>query len=377
MRNFILIAFLALFTSAHSQGTISGRIFLPANWNSSLPKIAVYRGDTSVLEAVITVPASGLFTYNYSIPFTTYFLEPYFESFDTSKTSTGDANSILQEASLIDSPDGINGLFLQSGRQWFSSDIKNQKKLDLGQGYLVLRKLYNQTQRRSYPVVTEMICNGSFEINNPGANNYSIYGLTAAMCWKALGEQFLEVWGNGFLGIPAYNGSVYIEMNVNTANTYFQDFTVAANDSLTISFAHRSRSTTEQITATIGPVGGPQTIIQTSTLTPGNGWVYYTRGHKIPNNPINTTYRLSIISNTGGGTGNLLDAVSVKKNSRITTSYFGPRVDFFTETQFSQLSKNNWSTFQVNKFFPVSVTTGNFTLNFKYLVRGNVGISSL
>jgi hypothetical protein len=197
------------------------------------------------------------------------------------------------------------------------------------------------------------------------------------MCWKALGEQFLEVWGNGFLGIPAYNGSVYIEMNVNTANTYFQDFTVAANDSLTISFAHRSRSTTEQITATIGPVGGPQTIIQTSTLTPGNGWVYYTRGHKIPNNPINTTYRLSIISNTGGGTGNLLDAVSVKKNSRITTSYFGPRVDFFTETQFSQLSKNNWSTFQVNKFFPVSVTTGNFTLNFKYLVRGNVGISSL
>ena len=84
MRNLILFLFVLLSVNCYSQGTISGKIFLPSGTTlTKLPKVAVYNGSTSNYVSTLTVAADGTFSYSYPTNNTTYYFEPYFDAFDT------------------------------------------------------------------------------------------------------------------------------------------------------------------------------------------------------------------------------------------------------------------------------------------------------
>ena len=69
---------------------------------------------------------------------------------------------------------------------------------------------------------------------------------------------------------------------------------------------------------------------------------------------------------------------SIQPDEIATTvsSYYGPRVDWFRSETINGLTVNNWSSTNPQTSFPVTVTSGPFTLNLKYVVSGNTALSS-
>jgi len=52
----------------------------------------------------------------------------------------------------------------------------------------------------------------------------------------------IEVWGNGFNGVPAYQGSNFVELNANAVGTLYQITSgIATGDKVDYHFAHRGR----------------------------------------------------------------------------------------------------------------------------------------
>src|SRR5690606_31823310 len=70
--------------------------------------------------------------------------------------------------------------------------------------------------------------------------------------WYAQGGN-LEIWGSGWNGIPAYEGSNFAELNVNAADIYYQDVATTAGQVYLWSIAHRGRDGTNTALIEFGP----------------------------------------------------------------------------------------------------------------------------
>lgn len=157
-----------------------------------------------------------------------------------------------------------------------------------------------------------LLCNIDFEdaqVVSPGG--FGQFNETVIPCWNTTAsDNQIEVWGNGFSGVPAYSGNQFIELNANMVSTIYQEFQAQQGASVVISFAHRGRAGTDVMGVAIGPAGGPYTSL--GSFSAGNtAWVY---------NTVNFTFatagtyalRFTSISAAGGATvGNFLDAISV------------------------------------------------------------------
>lgn len=159
------------------------------------------------------------------------------------------------------------------------------------------------------------LCNGDFEdsmVVSPG--NYLLVHQNRVPSWKTTEpDSIIEVWGSGFLGVPAYSGNQFIELNAYAPATIYQDFQAVPGSTLTISFAHRGRDGVDVMSVSIGPVNGPFTTL--GVFSNGNSsWSYDSLLYKLPVNGL-TGYsiRFSSISAAGGNPaiGNFLDAVSI------------------------------------------------------------------
>ena len=86
--------------------------------------------------------------------------------------------------------------------------------------------------------------NGGFEANDPqgpGAPNWQIFPDSQVLEWTDdTGE--IELWDDGFLGVPAYEGKVFAEMNANRLGTLFQNVCLINGETVQWSFAHRART---------------------------------------------------------------------------------------------------------------------------------------
>ena len=89
-----------------------------------------------------------------------------------------------------------------------------------------------------------VIVNPSFESNDPqgpGAANYEVYANGSVAGWdSASGE--IELWDTNFLGVPAYDGSVFAEMNANVPGALYQNICMVNGETIGWTFAHRARS---------------------------------------------------------------------------------------------------------------------------------------
>jgi len=128
-------------------------------------------------------------------------------------------------------------------------------------------------------------------------------------------DNLIEGWSSGFLGVPAYDGNIFAELNANYDSTLYQDVN-GLGDSNTINwhFAHRGRYGTDVMRLTITDLGsnqawggGDDTEIYTSVFSADEtAWqVHYGSIVSIGNL---TRFAFEAVSAVGGSTqGNFLD----------------------------------------------------------------------
>lgn len=109
------------------------------------------------------------------------------------------------------------------------------------------------------PVVSADLINGGFEDYN--AWGYSFYQDSAPTSgWATTApDHTLEIWENGFLGVPAYEGNSFAELNANYASTLYQDVNGLGDyNQINWKFAHRGRDGTDTMRLTITDLGWDQ-----------------------------------------------------------------------------------------------------------------------
>lgn len=128
-------------------------------------------------------------------------------------------------------------------------------------------------------------------------------------------DNLIEVWGNGFLGVPAYEGNTFAELNANYASTLYQHVSnVPANGSVNWHFAHRGRDGVDTMNLTITDLGadqswggGDDTVLFTQNFSAGNtDWVFNFGSVTTLGNT--TRFAFEAVNAVGGNTqGNLID----------------------------------------------------------------------
>jgi len=165
-----------------------------------------------------------------------------------------------------------------------------------------------------------LLCNSDFEDiqNSPSV---IIVDTSMVPCWgTTASDNMIEVWHNGFNGVPSYSGNQFVELNAYFVSTLFQNFTVPSGTSLTISFAHRGRAGIDTMSVSIGAAGGP--FVTLGKFGDGNtAWGYHTVNYVIPAGlGGNYSLRFNSIYASGGNQaiGNFLDDVKVEITSTAT-----------------------------------------------------------
>jgi hypothetical protein len=400
MRNIISFLFVLLSVNCYSQGTISGKIFLPSGTTlTRLPKVAVYNGSTSNYVSTLTVAANGTFSYSYPTNNTTYYFEPYFDAFDTTQVTTSFTSTVANEANYLSSPDNVQNLYLDKGYKWWASDVKDNRTLDLGQGYLVATKKYFGTFSRSYNVTTTTTnTNTSVKIfkthnGNGSTSQYAQYPSTRVEMDKLFNTSYSNTtlfWSGTIGASSSLNFNQYTTLtsagaSVPTNGEYYSTevtFTFTPKETGTYTFGLTSDDGGDLYLMGFGNViewyGGKGTgtyYYGSVSLTKGNSYTFIARMQEYGGGdgllvnwkrPSQSTYSLQ--TDEVGGT--------TTTTTTYTTSYRGPKVYWFTQTVFDNMTTSNWSSQTPLRYFPVTITTGNASLNIKYIVVGNLTLSS-
>lgn len=165
------------------------------------------------------------------------------------------------------------------------------------------------------------LVDGSFEsFDVPG---YGFYSGGFDTPWLTTApDNLIEGWSDGFLGVPAYEGSHFAELNANYASTLYQDVNGLGDfQQINWRFAHRGRDGIDTMRFTITDLGtdqqfggGDDTILFTGDFSDGNtAWGLY--GGTVTSIGNLTRFAFEALSAVGGSTqGNFLDDCGFGQN---------------------------------------------------------------
>lgn len=155
---------------------------------------------------------------------------------------------------------------------------------------------------QSTPLVSFL--NGSFE--QPafvGQSNYSNFSNAQMVGWVSTDPLVstypnlaFEVWGNGFIGESAQEGTHFLELESNGAATVYQDFATVPGQLLTWSFFLTPRHNVNafaRLAIDVGNVSGTNSI-STPVQQISTGWQEHTGSYTVPAGQ--TTTRLTFVS---------------------------------------------------------------------------------
>ena len=218
-----------------------------------------------------------------------------------------------------------------------------------------------------------VIVNPSFESNDPqgpGAASYEIYSNGSVAGWdSASGE--IELWDTGFQGVPAYDGSVFAEMNANVPGAFYQNICMVNGETIGWTFAHRARSggpTTQTARFQIANSSG--TLIQslaTQASTVNNIWNINTGSATYSG--ASGVQRVQFITTDPGSYGNFLDDIRITLNPFVemsTASASGVESIASANVPALRVSGTLFTARTVN----VSITGGTATLGTDYTTPG-------
>jgi uncharacterized repeat protein (TIGR01451 family) len=169
------------------------------------------------------------------------------------------------------------------------------------------------------------LLNGSFETPALAPGTFSKPQKSLVLGWNTTAtDQAIEIWSNGFAGIPSYSGNQFAEMNANQVASMYQDIATVPGTTLTYQFAHRARRAINNVvvdTATVstGTPGGSLTQLRTFS-TDSTDWVVYQGTYLIPANQYITRFQFNSISGGAGlpTFGNFIDAVQFSVDTCVT-----------------------------------------------------------
>jgi hypothetical protein len=155
--------------------------------------------------------------------------------------------------------------------------------------------------------VSAGLVNGGFEdFNVWGYGFYS--GTIPQDGWATTApDNLIEVWENGFLGVPAYEGNSFAELNANYASTLYQHVGgIGAGTTVNWHFAHRGRDGTDTMRLTIRDLGNNTILFTQEFSASATAWeVNYGSIVSLGNT---MSFEFEAVNAVGGNTqGNLID----------------------------------------------------------------------
>lgn len=164
------------------------------------------------------------------------------------------------------------------------------------------------------------IQNGGFEVPPMPAGTFAFFDAVDVPPWQttdAAGQ--IELWGDGFLGVPAAEGAGFAEINATSAGTLYQDVVSTPGETMTWTLQHRGRGGDDVMRVLIGDATTADVSSDigwdyfSPDLTDGvTAWGSHTDQYVVPAGQTCTRFAFRAISTASGNdsVGNFLDAVS-------------------------------------------------------------------
>jgi hypothetical protein len=161
--------------------------------------------------------------------------------------------------------------------------------------------------------------NGGFETPGVPVGGQAMFDASQVPPWQttdSLGQ--IEIWGDGFLGVPAAQGGNFAEINANSPGTLYQDVASTSGEVMTWSLVHRGRDGDDTMHVLIGDATVADVNSDTGwdfisgDFTDGNtAWGAHTGQYTVPAGHTCTRFAFRAVSTAGGNpsVGNFLDAV--------------------------------------------------------------------
>ncbi len=122
--------------------------------------------------------------------------------------------------------------------------------------------------------------------------------------WRTTGQaQVIELWTDGYLGVPAAEGTQFVELDAETPDTLYQDVVLAPGEPVYWSVSHRGRLAEESLEVLLGPPESP--VSQGSFTTSDRAWQEYSGIYRVGDDE--TVTRFALASRSGTTQGNLVD----------------------------------------------------------------------
>jgi len=121
----------------------------------------------------------------------------------------------------------------------------------------------------------------------------------------------IEIWTTGFLGVPAYEGNQFAEVNSTGAPPLFQVITgIPAGTPLTYAFAHRGRDGNDTVKLRITDLGTSVQIVNQDFTTGNAAWSLYTASSPFLASGNSLKFEFIPVF-PASGSGNLIDSVAL------------------------------------------------------------------
>ncbi|MEO1011198.1 MAG: T9SS type B sorting domain-containing protein [Bacteroidota bacterium] len=125
-------------------------------------------------------------------------------------------------------------------------------------------------------------------------------------------DNTIEIWTDGFNGIPAFEGNQFAEINANQSAALYQDLSATPGTVLEWSLRHRGRLGVDvmqvRIGAELATAGVEATISSNNTQ-----WHFHSGQYTVPLNQPTTVFIFEAVSTASGiiGAGNLIDDIQI------------------------------------------------------------------
>jgi hypothetical protein len=157
--------------------------------------------------------------------------------------------------------------------------------------------------------------NGGFETPGVASNSYNIFDASQVPPWNTTdSSNGIEVWGDTYLGVPAFEGANFAELNANSAGTLYQDVVTTPGATMTWTLHHRGRDGTDVMKVLIGDAlladvwsDDGWDWISGDIADPATAWGAATDTYVVPLGQTCTRFAFRAVG--PGSYGNLLDAI--------------------------------------------------------------------
>lgn len=159
----------------------------------------------------------------------------------------------------------------------------------------------------------EPIVNESFESPVIPNTSYRVLNENVVPGWFTTAtDGRIELWSHRFLGVPAFDGNQFAELNANQNSALYQNLCLTPGTVMAWSLRHRGRAGIDVMQVRIGADLASATV-QATMSDDNDSWGYYSGFYTVPAGQVNTAFIFEAVSTATGSlsVGNLIDDIQI------------------------------------------------------------------